>query len=76
MRQPNGTHLSYTIPQMPFMQGSFDGYQYVDYLRGRWRFAAVACSVAFALALGISLVRTKRYSATARIMIEPRPALM
>ncbi len=53
------------------MSGSFDGYQYLDYLRSRWRFAAVACGVALALSLGVSLLRTKKYSAAARLVMEP-----
>jgi uncharacterized protein involved in exopolysaccharide biosynthesis len=60
---------------MPLTQGSFDGFQYVDYMRGRWRFALVACCVAFGLSLGISLSRSKKYSATVRIMIEPPAGL-
>ncbi len=56
---------------MPLMPGSFDGYQYVEYLRSRWRFAAVACGAALMLSLGISLLRAPKYSATARIVIEP-----
>jgi capsular polysaccharide biosynthesis protein len=53
------------------MPGSFDAYEYVGYLRARWRFLAVACAVAVALSLGISLILPKKYSATARIVIEP-----
>jgi uncharacterized protein involved in exopolysaccharide biosynthesis len=53
------------------MPGSFDVYEYVDYLRSRWKFVAVACGAAVVLSLGVSLALPKKYSAVARIVIEP-----
>lgn len=53
------------------MYQSFDAFEYVDYLRRRWRVVAVACGVAVLLALPVSLLMSKRYTATASIVIEP-----
>src|SRR5580693_7586441 len=53
------------------MYQSFDAFEYVDYLRRRWRVVAVACGVALALSLTLSLLMPKRYTATASIVIEP-----
>ena len=53
------------------MPESFDAYQYLLHLRSRWRVVATACAVALALALAVSLLATKQYVATARVLIEP-----
>ena len=53
------------------MYQSFDAFEYVDYLRRRWPVAAVACGVAVLLSLPLSLLMSKRYTATASIVIEP-----
>ncbi len=53
------------------MYPSFDAFEYVEYLRRRWRVVGVACVVAIILSLGISLLLPKRYTATASIIIEP-----
>jgi succinoglycan biosynthesis transport protein ExoP len=53
------------------MDDTFDRFEYIDYLRRRWRVAAVACVVALILSLGVSLIIPKRYTATASIVIEP-----
>src|SRR5262245_53768270 len=53
------------------MYDTFDRFEYVDYLRRRWRVVAVACSVAFALSLAVSLALPKRYTATASLVIQP-----
>lgn len=53
------------------MYQTFDAFEYVDYLRRRWRVIAAACAVALLLSLGISLLLPKRYTATATIVIEP-----
>jgi succinoglycan biosynthesis transport protein ExoP len=53
------------------MYDSFDAFEYVEYLRKRWRVAAAACGVAFLISLAVSLLLPKRYTATASIVIEP-----
>jgi uncharacterized protein involved in exopolysaccharide biosynthesis len=53
------------------MYPSFDAFEYVDYLRRRWRVLAGASIAALLLSLGISLLVPKRYTATASIVIEP-----
>ena len=52
------------------MQDSFDAYRYIEFLRARWRFIAVVCCVAVGITLVVSLLLTKRYTATASIVIE------
>ncbi len=53
------------------MRDAFDAFEYFSYLHRRWRFIAVACAVAGGLALAVSLMLPKRYTATASIVIEP-----
>lgn len=53
------------------MYQPFDPYEYVEYLRRRWLVVAVACAGAALLALGVSLLLPKQYTATASIVIEP-----
>lgn len=53
------------------MYQTFDAFEYIDYLRGRWRVVAVACAAAIVLSFGISLLLPKRYTATARVVIDP-----
>jgi polysaccharide biosynthesis transport protein len=53
------------------MYETFDAFDYIDYLRRRWRVVVAACLAAVLLALGASLVIPKRYTATASIVIEP-----
>src|ERR1700693_1295354 len=53
------------------MYQTFDAFEYVDYLRRRWRVIAAACGVALVLSLGVSLMLPKHYTATASIVIEP-----
>lgn len=53
------------------MYQTFDILQFIRYLRRRWSVIVVACSVALAISLCIGQFTTKRYSATASIMIEP-----
>jgi capsular polysaccharide biosynthesis protein len=43
----------------------------MDRLRARWRVVAVACAVSVSLALGVSLILTKEYTAVSRIVIDP-----
>ncbi len=53
------------------MHQSFDAFEYVDYLRRRWLVIAIACAAAVLLALGVSVLLPKQYTATASIVIEP-----
>jgi len=53
------------------MPETFEMLRYAEHLRRRWRVIAVACGVAVVLALVVSLLTPARYTATARIMIEP-----
>jgi uncharacterized protein involved in exopolysaccharide biosynthesis len=53
------------------MYDSFDAFEYIDYLRRRWRVLAVACTSALLISLSISLLLSKRYTATASVIIEP-----
>ena len=53
------------------MYQSFDAFEYVEYLRRRWLVVVVACVVAIALSLIVSLLLPKRYTATASIVIDP-----
>lgn len=53
------------------MQDSFDVFEYIDFLRARWKFAGAACAVAIVAALATTLLVPKRYTATATILIDP-----
>lgn len=53
------------------MQESFDAVRYLRYVASQWMTIGVACLVALLLALGVSLMLTKRYTSTASILIEP-----
>jgi len=50
---------------------SVNTYRYLSFLRSRWRFIAASCAIAVTLALGVSLLRPKLYTATCRILVEP-----
>jgi uncharacterized protein involved in exopolysaccharide biosynthesis len=49
---------------------SFTFFQYIDHLRRRGRWIGLTCAVAAVLALVTSLLLPKRYTASARIMID------
>jgi polysaccharide biosynthesis transport protein len=53
------------------MTDSFDPIEYLDYLRQRWRFAAVAVILAGVAAAALCLVLPKQYTAVATLVIEP-----
>lgn len=53
------------------MQGSFDASQFLQHLRRRSRFILVVCVAAGTLALLISLLLPKQFTATATIAIDP-----
>ncbi len=54
------------------MAEPFDAREYAAYLRRRWWIFAAACGSAAALALAVSFALPKLYTATVRIVIEPR----
>lgn len=53
------------------MNDSFDALEYLDYLRKRWMFAAVALVLAGVTAVAACLLLPKQYTATATLVIEP-----
>ena len=53
------------------MQDSFDVFEYIDFLRARWRFPAFACGLAIVVALAVGFLLSKKYTATATILIDP-----
>ena len=53
------------------MAESFDAFRYMSYLRTRWRSIAASCGTAVVLALIVSLLMPRQYTAAARIVIEP-----
>src|ERR1700685_1702339 len=53
------------------MYDSFDVFEYIDFLRARWRFLGLACGFAIVAALATGLLLPKRYTATATILIDP-----
>jgi len=56
------------------MNDSFDVFEYFEFLRDRWKFAAFACAIAIFAALATGLLLPKRYTATATILIDPPAA--
>jgi uncharacterized protein involved in exopolysaccharide biosynthesis len=56
------------------MPEPFDAYQFLHYLRRRWRLFAAAGVVAVALAAALTLLQTKQYTAVTRIVIDPPAA--
>ena len=60
-----------TRPDSGYGDSGKNAFEYVDYLRSRWRLIAAACVSAIVLSLAISLLLPKKYTATASIVIEP-----
>jgi uncharacterized protein involved in exopolysaccharide biosynthesis len=60
-----------TRPDSGYGDSEKNAFEYVDYLRSRWRVIAAACVTAIVLSLTISLLLPKKYTATASIVIEP-----
>lgn len=56
------------------MAETLDAPQYLLHVARRWRVIAIAATVAFALALGGSLLMPAQYTARARLVIDPPPA--
>lgn len=53
------------------MAEPFDGFEFVEYLGRTWRVPLIACIVALAITLTLSLLQQKRYTAVATIIIDP-----
>ena len=53
------------------MVESFDSFRYISYLKSRWRQIGASAAIAMSLALAVSLAMPVRYTATARIVIQP-----
>jgi uncharacterized protein involved in exopolysaccharide biosynthesis len=51
--------------------GTFDAFRYMSYMRSRWRWIAASCVTATSLAVAISALMPRQYTATARMVIEP-----
>jgi succinoglycan biosynthesis transport protein ExoP len=49
----------------------FEAFEFLDFLRQKWRIMAGACVVAVILSTAVSLMLPKRYTAMASIVIEP-----
>jgi len=50
---------------------SFDAFRYMSYLRSQARWIVASGAIAVAVALGVSLLMTREYTATARLLIDP-----
>jgi capsular polysaccharide biosynthesis protein len=48
-----------------------NAFEYIEYLRARWRLIATACVSAVLVSFAASMLLPKRYTATASIVIEP-----
>ncbi len=48
-----------------------EAFRFISYILSRWRLVAGSCLTALVLASGVSLMLTRQYTATARILIEP-----
>lgn len=53
------------------MSEPFDAYRYIGYLHSRWHWIAASAALAMGLSAAASLIVTPRYTATARLVIEP-----
>jgi succinoglycan biosynthesis transport protein ExoP len=53
------------------MPESFDAFRYMSYMRSRWRWIGASCGIAVTIALAVSLILPRQYTATARILIDP-----
>lgn len=53
------------------MPEPFEPYRYIGKIRPRWRLIAASVVAAGLLSLGMSLLMTRQYTATARIVIDP-----
>ena len=65
------TEYKYERRDSEYGDSGRNAFEYIDYLRLRWRLIAAACISAALLSLVVSLLLPKRYTATASIVIEP-----
>ena len=47
-----------------------EAFRFISYIRSRWRLVAGSCLTAMVLAAAVSLILTRQYTASARILIE------
>jgi len=67
-------HTEYKYERRPdpeYGDSEKNAFEYIDYLRFRWRLIAAAAVSAVVLSFVVSLLLPKRYTATASIVIEP-----
>jgi len=48
-----------------------EAFRFISYILSRWRLVAGSCLTAVVIASGVTLMLTRQYTATARILIEP-----
>ena len=53
------------------MPESFDAFRYIGYMRSHWTWIGASCGIAVTIALVVSLILPRQYTATARIVIDP-----
>ncbi|HYW42170.1 MAG TPA: Wzz/FepE/Etk N-terminal domain-containing protein [Bryobacteraceae bacterium] len=53
------------------MPEPLDAYRYISYLRSRWVWILASCAIAATIAVAVTLLVPREYTATARIVIEP-----
>jgi uncharacterized protein involved in exopolysaccharide biosynthesis len=65
-----GAHRDDATPT-DYIASEFGAFAYLDYLQQRLRFILLVCGCAGAIALGVSLLLPKQYTATASVVIDP-----
>ncbi len=53
------------------MADSTDAFRYLGYIKLRWRPVATSCAIAVTMALVVTLLMPRQYTATARVVIDP-----
>ena len=53
------------------MPDSFDAFRYIGYMRTRWRLIGASCAIAAIIAMTVSIIVPRQYTATANIVIDP-----
>ncbi len=57
------------------MPESFEALRYISYMRSRWRAIAASGAVAVAIAVGVTILMPRQYTAVTRIVIDPPAGL-